>query len=237
MVPVVDLDTQHADRCEVTQELWGHDAVLPPGQRVRDHRDTAGGDDELDRAHRVGRIVTHVVRTVIAEEPREGLVPVIHDTSRDQGIGQMGPTQRRPLSELDTHLIDRDRYAVRGQPLNHPIHPGQPGLSRLRQLGLQGRVVGRRQVAEQMDALPLTRARDLDPTHESYPELGGGLCCLVPSGSRVVVSESDNVQPGPDGLRHHLGRSLGPVADIGMGVEIDQHASAWHVQRRGIKTV
>ena len=61
------------------------------------------------------------------------------------------------------------------------------------------------------------------PRTSATPRRTAASSGVLPAGRRVVVGQRDDVQPRLRSGRHELGRRLGAVAGVGVGVEVDAH--------------
>ena len=223
VVAVVDLEAGEPGVDHLLDDRVGDDPAAGGRPRVRDDRRSPGGADDLDGAHRVGRVVRDVVGAVVAEDRRERLVAVGDDAGAHEGVGDVRPTRRGAGLDLGPHRLDGHGDAVGRHPRDHPVEAGVARAAGVLELG--GEVGVRRvgEVGEEVDALPPAGARHLDARDEGEAEPPGRARGVVPADRRVVVGEGDGVETGLRGPLHDDRGRLGPVARGGVRVEVDRH--------------
>ena len=103
--------------------------------RVGDDRHSPGRAHQLDRPHRVGRVVGDVVGAVVAEAaprtPRRGGATT---AGGHQRVGDVRPPRRGAVPHLGAHRLHRDGDAVGRHQRDHPVEPGVAAVPRASQL-------------------------------------------------------------------------------------------------------
>jgi hypothetical protein len=115
-----------------------------------EHRDPAGGTDQLDSEGGIGRVVLHVIARARGEDGAESLGPVLNNPGGDQRVGDVGSPQGGPGRDVVDDVIPGQRIVL-GEQADHPLGAGIAcilGLGDFLQQPGRLRVV---QIAEQVD--------------------------------------------------------------------------------------
>ena len=127
-----DLDAVESRRDEGLEPLtpsaiaW----VRPDRQRPR----LVGNDDRIfDRKP----VLRHEGAAVAAEVAHEGITKIVHDPARDQGAGDMGPSNRSPI-RLNEHFVQGDRDPEHIEPVDDFLGASVAECAQLEQSLLQG---------------------------------------------------------------------------------------------------
>jgi hypothetical protein len=215
--------TRQTRGSHLLDELVRDDSATVHRPRVRDHGHATGRTHDLDGPHRVGRVVLDVVGAAATQPPREGLVTVPDDPGRHERVRDVRATGSGARLDLRPDLLDRHGDAVGRHLRDHRIEPGVAAVERPFQLGHEVGVGRVGEVGQQVDALVVPAARDLDARNQTDAVATRRTRGILPAQRRVVVGERDDVQSGSDRLRHDDRGRLGAVARGRVGVQVDEH--------------
>ena len=197
----------------------GHGPVALPHRGMGEHAHASGVTDEAQRVDRVQRVLRHVGDAAVGDVAIEGLLLGLDDAGLDHGLRDVRPSDQIVARDAP-HLVERDVVARRLQLLDHHLAPPEPRVGEPSQLLLEGGVTGIDPVAEHVQAGAVVLGGELDAGHDLHPPSDPATLGLVEAGERVVVGDADAHDATFPREADVVGRTLGPVAERGMRVQV-----------------
>lgn len=222
VVAVEHFDATQPGVGHVADDILGHYPASLVRERVGHYRHSPRRTYQFDRAHRMRRVVRDVVLAPGLQEGGERFAAVVHHAGGDQRIGNVRTAEGGTRDGLRLHLFP-GQTGVGAEQFNHPTRSVHPRITCFGQLADKFLVLWIRQVPQQVHADTARRTRDLDAPDQCDARLRRRSGRLVPPSGRVVIGEGDDVESGRCRRLHDLRGGLGPVALVGVGVEVDAH--------------
>jgi hypothetical protein len=166
---VIDLDpVQPVVHRELPQQRLGQHVLTSAPPRMGDHGHATGLMHQVDAAMDLDRVPRHVGRAAVGQEPVERLGPVTHMTGLDHRVGDVRPAHRRALAHLGQHLALGHRHTQFRESLQHRGQPAHPAAADLLQLRGQPGRLRVDAVPQEVDAVPLSAAGQLQAPHHGH---------------------------------------------------------------------
>ena len=162
MITMIALNPEQARVLHHINDFLWQKPLASPRARMRQHRDSPGGSNQLHSIDGVGCPVHDVILTRRMQSLNKNGTAIRKSAYFNQGIRNMWTPNRSIFRSKSAHLLPRD-WVIFCEAFNNFLRARETRLSRSTLHCKQGLVRGIGKVSQKGD--PLTRTGQLHPTH------------------------------------------------------------------------